>query len=320
MVLLVITHNAIFIFLSHHTAALGLPLAIILSIVVVLIVIATQQATVNQKTLQSHRENTSVILTEANHLLAASLTATEDTRHIGDFFRDVEVLQLAQKCSNIPTRVMVHNITDSNELSAINETTIYALPGSSIAISICGSTNHTPSELERLELILQGNSDTVVDFLHLGMNDEWMCNEWTFNLSKRGYYTLVLLPPTHPANFVFNITYKTQEIDNNPPPELVVANSTLHMDQDSHEFSLSFGATYSCFVATIKDNPTTLKVNVHIQLSFSHQRQGFVIGGVLIGALLIVSFIAIFVCVCAYRGVSSQRDNNVLRFSSYIYK
>ena len=314
---LVTAYSAVFIdtCTPHYAAALGLPLALILSIAIMFIVIATQQAMAKQKMLQSHRENTSVILAEANHFLMASMTVTEDTRHIGDFFRDIEVLQLAQKCSNIPTFVKVHNITDSNELSAINETTIYALAGSSIAVSICGSTNHTPSELERLELVLHGNSDTVVDFIHLGMNDELKCSEMIFHLSEPGYYTLILLPPTHPANFVFNATYKIKEIDTNPPSELVVANSTLHTDQDSHEFSLMFSATHSCFVDTVKDNSNTLKANVHIQLNFSHQSQGFIIGSVLIFVLLVVSAIVVFVCLCAHKGVPQKSTNNVLVFS-----
>ena len=53
------TVAVVLIDISHNAAVLGLPLALMMCIVIVFIVIATQQAMVNQKMLQSHCENTS---------------------------------------------------------------------------------------------------------------------------------------------------------------------------------------------------------------------------------------------------------------------
>ena len=234
------------------------------------------------------RENSSMILTEVNHQLTGSLKVTEDTRHVGDFQRAVAVYRLASPCSSIPSHRETETIVNGTDFSLIN--------GSSIQFKICATTNATAPDIERLELILQKNSiPTIIDFFHVGTDDEWQCKESKLDLEEPGYYTINFLPPTHEARFVFNTTYNVREIDAEQLQERASENITLHRDQDSHVFSLTFGAIHSCFVATIKDNPNTSKENVHLKFTFKPQTSGYVIGGVLLPILFIIIVITVVV-------------------------
>ena len=168
---------------------------------------AAQWSKINQVMIRQCCENTSVILAEANHLFMSSLSMTEDTNHIGDFYRDIEVHQLDSKCDSLPTREEINTTTNGTDLSSINGTTFYALAGSSMTFSVCGTTSYTISELERLELILRKESLPIaIGFFHVGTNGEWLCKEKTFILDEPGYYTIIFLPPTYQASFMFNAT------------------------------------------------------------------------------------------------------------------
>ena len=266
----------------------------------------------DQEMIMKCHENTSVVLTEVNHLFTSSLSVTEDTNHIGDFYRDIEVHQLDSKCDSLPTREEINTITNGTDLSSINGTTFYALAGSSVTFGVCGTTSYAISELERLELILCKESlPLAIGFFHVGTNGEWQCKEKTFILDEPGYYTIIVLPPTYQASFTFNATYSVHEIDTEQLLERAIVNYSLHMDQDSCEFHLKFGAAHSCFVATIMDNPNTLKQNVHIQLHFTKQKTGFITGGVLTSVLIIVTLVMICVCVwCACSLKETHKNSN----------
>lgn len=135
-------------------------------------------------------ENSSVVLAEANHLFTSSLSVTEDTKYIGDFYRDIEVYQIDSTCNDLPTHKVISNV-NGTDFSSINSTTLYALTGSYISLNICGITNHTVTELERLEIVLYKDSQiTAVEFFHLGSDDEWQCKESTLLLDQLHYNVL----------------------------------------------------------------------------------------------------------------------------------
>ena len=241
-------------------------------------------------------ENTSVVLAEVHHFIIDSMVVTEDTKHIGDFYRDVDIYHLNLPCNSLPTREV--NVTTVTNLSSSNGTTFYALAGSSIHLSICGKTNHTFGELERLEVvlykeILQATAVDAIDFFHVGRNDEWKCKESKLYLSEPGYYTITFLLPTHPAEFALNATYSIYEIDSEQLYERAKTNYTLYMDQENHTFPVE---ARSCFVAVVRDNPSTLKENVHIKLKFLNQRNLVLIPGcsiLMIVTIIFVVFISV---------------------------
>lgn len=245
------------------------------------------------------QENTSVILADVHHFITHSVLVTEDTKHIGDFYRDVDIYHLNLPCSSLPVRDEVTMITNFN-VSSTNNTTFYALADSSIKFSVCGITNYTYGELERLELVLhkeepQTTGAYAIDFFHVGTDNKWECKESTLYLNEPGYYTIVYLPPTHPAEFTLNATYTISEIDfeqlNERALEANISINTLKKDQDSHTFSLDFRIARSCIVAAIRDNPSSLKENVHVTLKFRNQRIIIFIAGGILSICTIIYFI-----------------------------
>lgn len=264
-----------------------------------------ERFSINQNVLLKCFDNTSVILTEVNHFVTASVMVREDTEHTGDFYHNIEVYQLSSGCSDVPGTK--HSYTKSGTNLNIIETTFYALPGFSIAFNICGRTNST-IEPERLEMILSQlpHSKTIgFYFLHPGTNNTWECKKGKFTLTAPDYYSLFFLPPTHPTRFEFNVTYMVHEIDPDMLGKHSVANHTLHKDNDNETIPLTFGAIYSCFVATITHNPDTDKDVVHVQLSFTEQVYGLVVcGGVgVVTVLLLVS-------ACAIRAATRRSREN----------
>ena len=88
----------------------------------------TQNLNNQDSTTSLYYENTTVILAEVYNLFTSSLRVTEDTKHIGDFYRDIEIHQVDFSCTNLPTRIrQMANITNESDISAINGTTFYAL-------------------------------------------------------------------------------------------------------------------------------------------------------------------------------------------------
>ena len=253
------------------------------------------------------QENTTAILTDVNHFQTASLTVTEDTRYVGDFQHPVDVYQLASPCNSIPSLTETYAITDGTNFYAINGTKFYALSGSTVSFNICGSTNATAPDIERLEVVVQKDSQPVIiDFLYLGTNDEWQCKDSVLSLEEPGYYTINFLLPTHEARFRFNTTYNVRKIDTEQLQERATSSYTLYTDQDRREFPLKFGAIHSCFVGAIGDNPSSPKTNVHIQLNFKRQSGGYAIEGVLITVLSL----AIIVTVVVYITFRARRLRN----------
>jgi hypothetical protein len=278
-----------------------------------LIAYGVQWDKINQTDTLKCYENSSVVLAEVDHLFISSLSVTEDTKHIGDFYRDIEVYQLDSTCDNLPTHKAISNF-NGDDFSSINSTTLYALAGSSITLNICGTTNYTATELERLEVVLYKDSQIMaVDFFHLGSDDDWQCKESTLLLDQRGYYTITFLPPTHEANFTYNATFTVSEIDSKQLHGRALTNQTLHVHQDTFKARLAFGATHSCFVAAIKDSPRTLIQTVHIQLTATKQMIAFVIGAVMETILILAVLISIAVS-CCYLTKKSHRKNGTFEF------
>ena len=260
-------------------------------------------------------ENSSVVLAEIDHLFISSLSITEDTKHIGDFYRDIEVYQLDSTCDNLPTHKATFNFNGA-DFSSINGTILYALAGSSITLNICGTTNYTATELERLEVILYKDSQIMAfDFFHMGSDDEWQCKESTLLLDQWGYYTIIFLPPTHKANFTYNATFTVSEIDSKQLYGRALTNDTLHVHQDTFKAPLAFGATHSCFVAAIKDSPRTLKQTVHIQLTLTKEMTAFAIGAVMEIFFILAVSVSIAVSCCCLTKKSYRQNEFPLQYN-----
>ena len=283
-------------------------LGLIIFFLALLIAYGVQWDKVRQAATLKCYENSSVVLAEANHLFTSTLNVTEDTKHIGDFYRDIEVYQLDSTCNDLPTHKAISNV-NGTDFSSINSTTLYALTGSSISLNICGTTNHTVTELERLEVVLYKDTQIMaVEFFHPGSDDEWQCKESTLLLDQQGYYTITFLPPTHETKFMYNATFTVHEIDTKLLYSRALTNRTLHVHQDAFKIPLAFGATHSCFVATIKDSPHTLRQTVHIQLMLTKQTTAFVIGAV-VEILFILAVSVSIVVSCSYLVKKTHCEN-----------
>ena len=278
--------------------------SVILGVVGVLLVLlclgalyAVERFKINQTALSRCLDNTSVILTEVNHFVTASVSVREDTEHTGDFYHNIEVYHLNStiaSCSDVPGINYTYTKSGTN-LTNINETTFFALAGSSVTFHICGRTN-TTIEPERLDMVLtRFPHSKTIDFLHPGVDGKWACKNRTFDLTSPDYYKIIFLPPTHPTSFKFDATYQIHEINPDLLNDYSVDSSTLHEDHDNKTFFLNFGATHSCFVATIAHNPDTIEEIVHIQLVYGDQVYGFVVCG-LASVLFIITVLA-FACV-----------------------
>ena len=226
---------------------------------------------INNSGVALHHGNTTVILTQLNHFFIESLTVTQDTGYPGDTDHEIDVYLVNSKCNDLPSLDLTYTQTGSDS-SSVNKTTLYALTGSSITYSICGSSNNA-KESERLELVIFDtleseqsplnihNSFHEFAYFNIGNRDQPLCNEFSYIIETTGYYTALFLPPPHPAHFEFNVTYNIKLIDSTQLS--VVANHILYVDKDSHNFPLDFDVRSSCLVATIKN---ASKPYVHIQL------------------------------------------------------
>ena len=257
-------------------------------------------------------ENTTVVLTEVHHMLSMSITVTEDTKHIGDFYRDIEIFHLGVGCNELPTHRETNTIANGSELTAVNATTIYALDGSLINFSICAKTNYTTIEVERLELILERESPSrtvSIGFFHVGTNNKWLCDSTSFPIHERGYYSITFLPPTHEAEFVFNATYDLRVIDTQNLHKRAIGNYTLHRDEDKAEIALTFQAKESCIVAKINDNPTTLRQTTHIQLKFFKPTHAYIAVGVVFSMVIILLTTVILILSLIKCYINSKKES-----------
>lgn len=256
----------------------------------------------SESELSEFRENTTVILKEVNNFIISSVNVTEDTEHIGDFDHHIDVYQLGLRCTDLPQRNNFYTTTDTN-LERINKTMFYALANSYVSFSICGKSNLTKVP-ERLEIVLSTSAPQQVKFIYPGTDNKWNCRNFTFNIKKPDYYTIIFLPPTYPTSFEYDATYMIKEID---PKRLYehtrfVDNYTLHEDHDTHTFRTKFEFVgYSCFAATVRDNPDTSIDIVHVQLYFTVWFLGFIICFVVVTLFFSVSGVFIISTMVCYR-------------------
>ena len=215
---------------------------------------------------------------------------------MGDFQHDIIVYQVESKCNDLEDST-TYTVTGSDS-SPTPTPVFYALAGSSISLYVCGSTKST-FKLERLEIVVMSDDDSSnsanevpykVNFLH---NSEPKCKDINFDLSITNYYSLTFRPPSTPMTFQYELTYNTRVIDPNILAQHTVANYTLHVDRDSHNFTLSNEIKYSCFVAEIREQPNLLNGKVHIKLNYGNRLGGLIAGPVSFFILLVIFFIVI---------------------------
>ena len=277
---------------------LGLVIVIAVAVAALCVAYIITLETTNRSLILKTYENSTIILSEVHHMLATSMRVTQDTKHLGDFYRDIEIFHLDSGCSGLPT----HDrepiaITNGNDFATINATTFYALGGSHISFDVCGKTNSTTTDRERLEMILQKEQQArpaSIDFFNVGISNEWLCTSTSLPIPEPGYYSITFLPPTHDAEFEFNATYNLNEIDTENLLKRATGNYTLHRDEETVKILLTYGAKESCVVATIHDNPTTLSQTAHIQINILKPTAVYIIvGGVLLFSAVIIALIIV---------------------------
>lgn len=237
----------------------------------------------NNPTTQRYHQNSSVILTELNNFFTEYLSVMEDTEHLGDIHHDITVYKTESKCRDLESWI-IYTVNGSNS-SPTSTPTVYALSGSSIALSICGSTNLTVYS-ERLVIVLMKDLDNPytnevpykVNFFDPG---EQKCKNIKFDLQTNNYYSLSFLPPPTSMSFQYELTYNISVINPELLAERAQASHTLRADQDSCNFTLSWDIKHSCFVAVIGENPNALNKYVHIHLRYGNQLGGLIVGLVL---------------------------------------
>ena len=249
----------------------------------------------NQPTALQCHQNSSVILAELYHLSTSQLSVMEDTEHLGDIHHDITVYQAESECSNLKNWITYTENGSNN--SPTSTPTFYALAGSSVALFICGSTNSTVYS-ERLEIVLMNDVDNPytndvpykVNFFDPGLDGKLNCKNIKFNLETKNYYSLSFLPPPTSMSFQYELTYNISVIDPNLLAEHAQASHTLHADQDSCNFTMSWGInSFSCFVAVIRENPNALNKDVHIHLSYGNQQGGLIAGYIVIAVSFIIT-------------------------------
>lgn len=234
----------------------------------------------------------------------------EDAEHQGDFQHDIDVYRVETMCSDI-TNNTVFTIVGAENTSL---PPFYALARSSVSLEICGSTT-SATYPERLEILLQDHLEETnsvdtpykVKSFEPGLNSESVCKNVTFTLPKNSYYTLRFISPKTPMTFTYQLTYDLYVIDVDLLAKHTRENFTLHADQESCTFTLTWGIKHSCFVAMIRDNSNVFVDDVHIQLTYGNQWYGLMAGPIL---LLVVAAAIIIVLAVAYRKLSRRMSHS----------
>lgn len=202
-----------------------------------------------------------------------SLTVTEDTGYPGDFDHKIFIYWVDLQCSEIQVQEETYNLTGT-DFSLINETTTYALAGSSMTYNICGSSNSS-YQSERLELTLLNSLEALRSpsrdyhkFYHFthGTDGNWICNQVTYNMGKNGYYTPLFLTVPQEATYTYSVTYQRKFLN-----ESISSSFSYMLKNDKDTVTLNLlSSGQHCFVATILENPTSTNPYVHINLAYKY--------------------------------------------------
>lgn len=221
--------------------------------------------------------NTTAILASPSH----TLQIVQDVSYPGDWEHEIELFQVNSECADLPK--VNHSFTQTgHDFVSINLTTEYALPGSSISILICGSTNFTVRQ-GRLDLVIvKGLEDLRFTesilknyyssaYFSPGEDGLWKCKNFILNIESHDYYTLVFLPlpPTSTAVFNYSVTYNILSVDISHTK--IISRHTLYKDQDKWEFYLPWYKQYStfCIIAIIWNTVHQSIRNLHIKVNYA---------------------------------------------------
>ena len=227
-------------------------------------------------TVTLYRSNTTAIV--ANTIL--SLEVMLAVGYPGDYEHTIELYQVTSTCSNLPTLDKTYTQMGYN-FSAANLTTYYALAGSSIVFDVCGSHNSTNSYPKRLEVVIVKSledlqfTETILNFYRSfyrsfyflpGIDGEWTCRKFVFNIDAYDYYTVIFLPLPSTAVFNYTVTYNIKSVDLTKAP--IGLTSTLRKNRERWTLPVKRGFDLnhdSCVVASIENAVDTSIRNVHIK-------------------------------------------------------
>ena len=239
----------------------------------VLVAISSRYITkVEDRTTLHHSNNTLVLFNGRNYALK-SLTVIQDSNHPGNFDHDIAVHKHETACEDLPSTIKRTHIYKRENFSPI-----YALAGSNMTFTICGSTNQSePTERLELALIyglesLQYNYSLLphnyLNFSYIipGSNGVWKCKKVTFSLKRDGYYTTIFLTKPRSADFNYSLSYSYHYFDIGH--FIQVENHTLHKDTDNVTFVNS--PHKYCYVATVYRRPGATRQYVHIRLIYEY--------------------------------------------------
>ena len=256
---------------------------------------------VNRNRILDYHDNSVVILSEVNHFFTKHMVAhrSDDNTHKIDLYR------FEDNCNNVP---QVANGTffdqSSLNLSDLNFTVFYLLPGSRIDLEICIDANSTTN----LQIILLDKPELVQNFNHQrDLKKAFDHVNFTFNSSnckshqrtilRRNYY--VLLFYTHSSYNLHNYNYSL--VVEGPSINLTSPSLSKRTLDGNLSYSFPFSSDKSCIVAEIK-NGTVDKRFGRLGLNFEPFRiwvthTGFGASG----GLFFTLCIALLVFVCVYR-------------------
>ena len=216
-----------------------------------------------------HSNSTVILLRQKPSTVLQAVTVIEDTSYPGDFDHEIIIYLTDSDCSEIQILEETQELRGTN-LSLINETTTYALTGSSMTYNICGSSN-TSYQSERLELVilygLEARYSPSKDYHKFyyfphGTDGDWKCTQVTYNIDKDGYYTSVFLTAPQEANYVHFLSYRQRFLNNSSPDY-----HKLKHDKDRFTVEALSGSQHCC-IATVLDNPTVTSPYVHVNISY----------------------------------------------------
>ena len=242
---------------------------------IVLVAISSRYVTREEDKISLHYSNTTLILFNGRDYALQSLNVTQDSNHPGNFDHDITIYKHETDCKDLPIQNKTRTVK-KNKL-----TPIYALAGSNIMFTICGSTNLSRA-VERLELALIYGLESLQyppllrDYLNFsyvvpGSNGLWNCKNVTFPLMMDGYYTTTFLTEPRSAEFNYSLTYFHRYFDIRH--FVPVKNYTLQADTDYKIFPEK---PYKyCYVATIHGSPGVTTQYVHIRLTYKYYTMKF---------------------------------------------
>ena len=261
---------------SAFTSCLAVTILIImLALSLVSVTVSSLYITNVEHSTTLHHSNTTLILFNGRNYALKSLSVIQDSNHPGNFNHNITVYKHETACKDLPYTVKQIQHHQRGNLGPT-----YALAGSNVTFTICGSTNQS-EPTERLELALQYGLESLPEYYNYsplphdylkfsyilpGSNGEWKCKKVTFSLTRDGYYTTIFLTEPRSAIFNYSLRYSYRYFDISHFGQA----ETHSLYEDTESVTFVDNPHKYCYVATIHRRPGATAQLVHIGITYEY--------------------------------------------------